>query len=527
MAEESTLAVLQKRWESVCKVLFKANLGSMEDYSEWLGRDNEKSIREKSSVSEKEVCLFVPYPKNAKYVSFDEVEKIPESKPLSINDIKDIDSLVSSLSESFYYSGNVVLGNSGHVEKSSNIGDSFYMYETGRLNDSRYIGYSTLGRLNQDCFGCNGIGESQFCVKCYETFRDRRCFELWMGQRCSDCFYSHNLSSCQDCFFCFNLKNTRHAIGNLKLTSDKYNSIKAHLISQIAEELKRNKRIPSLIEIVGKAPLEKPAYSGQLPEQTEASDKKSIEEAFSKTAQVLFGKPLSFGMDSCNSWLQNNLHAQETCTSAFSGKPVYRWDYSCYFKLPKNRLLKESEAQAIGPTLKLSAKEIEGIALSNAHERIGKIAFFTPEYYDGANYNLIECATSTESMNCYRSSPIIFSKYCGYTFWPRTTSYVFGCDSILDSVCCINCYNSVKLNRCFELYLCRDCSDVYFSHNCENVHQSMFCFNTKNKKYAIGNKEFAPDEYAKIKSMLLGRIAGELEAKKEVKYSVFNIGSRN
>ena len=109
------------------------------------------------------------------------------------------------------------------------------MRETGKLTECKYTAYSIIGRLGEDCFGVNGIGESAMCVKCCETFRNRRCFELWQSRSCSDCYYSHNLDDCLECFFCFNAKNLRHAIGNVQLPKEKYYAAKKRLQEEMAD----------------------------------------------------------------------------------------------------------------------------------------------------------------------------------------------------------------------------------------------------------------------------------------------------
>lgn len=521
-----TQAMLDKRWALACKILLGEELGSLNQYSAWLRRNNEPLIHRQSSISGKNTAYSIAsYAENSKWISFDEID-FSKKFSLNIDEIKDIDSLASALSDRFYYAGNVVLGNSGNVEKSSNISDSFYMQETGKLADSKYIAYSTLGRLNSDCFGCNGIGESEFCIKCYETFRDRRCFELWMGQNCSDCFYSHNLNNCQECIFCFNLKNAKYSIGNLPLPPAKYKSIKENLLSQIADELKRKKEIPSLVEFVQKSFFEKPAlFNKPVSEPPKEEDRTQLDSAFSKVISLIFGKTISLNMDECADWLTRYTRAQDVCPSAASGKPVYRRDYASYFALPKNRMLKFYEAQFLGAKLKLNEGQINSLTLATFPQLISKIAFFASEYYDGTNSNLIECATSSDSMNCYRSSPIVHSKYCGYCFWPRSTTYSFGCESVLSCDFCLKCYNSVKLVRCFELDSCRDCSDCFYSHNCENVHESMFCFNGKNLRFAIGNVEQGKEKYMQFKKALLAQLSAELQNTKNISRSVFTLAA--
>jgi hypothetical protein len=52
----------------------------------------------------------------------------------------------------------------------------------------------------------------------------------------------------------------------------------------------------------------------------------------------------------------------------------------------------------------------------------------------------------------------------------------------------------------------------------------MFCFNVKGKRYAIGNAELPPDQYRKVKDMLVEQMADEIVRTKELKCDIFNIG---
>ncbi|MEM2137802.1 MAG: hypothetical protein QW568_01825 [Candidatus Anstonellaceae archaeon] len=519
------LDTLEKRWRSTCRVIFKEEVGSLSEFVPWLKLYNEPIVQRKSSLSGKEVTYAISsYKENSKWVSFEEIDFGKRFAPVSLNDVKDIDSLVEALADRFYYTGNVILGNSGYVEKSSNISDSFYMYDTGKLTDSKYVAYSTLGRLDEDCFGCNGIGESQHCIKCHETFKDKRCFELWMGQYCSDCYYVHQLNNCSDCLFCFNLKNKRHAVGNLELGKEKYAAVKTKLLADLAETLKKEKRLPTLMDIVAKSKYEKPKFSlaASAPKKT---DMAVIESAFGRTMQLLVGRQTGGKIDDYQAWLRRNVRKNEQCSSALSGKPVHRWDYASYFHLPKDRLITYEESQAFGEQVKMSESEASETTLANAHEKIGRIAFFTSEYVDGTNSNLIEVATSSDTVNAYRCSPIVYSKFCAYSFWPRSTEHAFGCGALLSSEFCINCYHSVKLRRCFEMDSCRDCSDSYFCHNCENVSDCMFCFNAKNLKYAIGNVEVGREKFMQVKKMVLEEIARRLEKERGIPQDIYSIGA--
>jgi len=523
---------LNKRWKDTCKVLFLQEVGEIDAFLDWFTELNEPIIHRKSGVSGKDVAFAIDqYSEGSKWIGLEEIDYGKKFEPVGINDLKDIDSLVEAIGERIYYTGNVVLGNSDFVESSSNINDSFFMYETGRLGDCKYIAYSTLGRLCETCFGCNGIGESAYCLRCYETFRDKRCLELWMSQNCADCYYSFGLNNCSHCMFCFNLKDKSYAIGNLALGREKYAKISAKLLGEMAQELQRAKRLPSLPQIAIKSKdhskeLAKLLATKLQSARPEKLDRQPIEDAWMETAGIVLGKKLGGGIDAYSKWLSRHTRKTEKHKSAISGKEIFRWDYASYFQLPPKRLVTMEEAAAIGESVSISESEAEKFSFACAHDFLGKIAYFNPEYREGTNTNTIESPTCTRSSNAYRSTPVVYSKYCGYTFWPRSCECQFGCGAMFDSKFCINCYQSVKLTRCFECDSCRDCSDSLFLHNCENVNNSMFCFNAKNLSYAIGNAALSPDRFRAAKKSLLGQLSSELEKSKDLKADIYNIGAR-
>ncbi|MFH1447352.1 MAG: hypothetical protein ABIG39_00675 [Candidatus Micrarchaeota archaeon] len=515
---------LEKRWRAICKLILKEEVGDFSDYVPWLVERNEPIMHRKSSISGKETTYAMgEYAENSKWIDFSEVDLEKQFEPLSINEIKDIDSLVEALQDRFYYTGNIVLGNSKYIERSSDVSDSFYVFESARIGDSKYIGCCTMGRLVEDMYGCNAMGESAFCIKCPETYRDKRLFEVWMSQNCNDCYYSYGLNGCTECFFCFHLKSKRYAIGNLELEPSRYKEIKKKLLSEIVEELRRNKRVPSLIDIVAKSRIQKPKLPTIKKESPPTTSMKPIDDAFSRTCKLIFGRTIPGGVEVYSDWLTMHIQSMEGCSSVLSDEGFYRGDYGNYFDLPKDRLIGFREGSILGENAKLSKEEVGGLSFGNAHEFIGRIAFFSTEIYVEPNENTIDCPLTGYSSNSYRTFPLVYSKYCAYTFWPRSCEHLFGCRQMFDSAFCINCYYSVKLTRCFEMDGCRDCSDSYFCHNCENVRNSMFCFNTKNKRYAIGNVEVGMEEYMRIKKVLLGFVSKELNAKKSLGLGIFNL----
>lgn len=521
---EDTLRVLEKKWQDTSKVLFGSRTCSLTECSGWLSEFIEPISHNKSCLSGKEVISApTAYCKTDRWISFEEIDFSKGFEPLNINEIKDIDSLLAAISERMYYSGNVVFGKSGNILNSSNLNDSFYIYEVGRFGNSKYLAYCTIGRLNNSCFGSNGIEESSYCIKCSRVWKLTRCFEVWLSENCSDCYYSSGLNSCSDCMFTFNAKKMKHAIGNLQLPPEKYASIKAKLTEEMAEELSGEMRLPTLMGIIGKSRLKKPVLSAGSPDGSPGFDMDKIEKSFLETTEILFGVPLEGGIKSYAKWLTRHTRLTEKVYSAASGKELFIPSAANYTKLPKGRLLDQEEARELGSSQSISEKDLDGISLENIHEKIGEIAFFNVELNEGQNRNNIECSACINSVDNFRNSLEINVRDSAYCFWPRDSNHIFGCDSPFDSAFSINCYSCTQLTRCFEIDCCGYCSDAYFCHNCENVHNGLFCFNTKNKHYAIGNSVLVPDQYKKIKDALLGQISGELTKKKDLKWDIYNV----
>ncbi len=524
-----TYNLLNRAWKSTSRIVFGQEIGELTDYSEWLADMADPVFTAKSSISGKEVTFASDqYPKGSKRMGFEEVDFSKRAEPLGMNEIKDIDSLVDAVSERICYTGNMVLGNSKFVEKSSNVSDSYYVYGSSEIGDSKYIAFSSMARLCEYSFGCAAPGESTHTIRCNDTYRSRRCFEFWMSANCTDCYYVFNLNNCSDCFFSFNLRSARHAIGNVKLERLKYLEIKKRLLEQMVGELKDKKKLPSLLDIVKKSDYEpeeaKAAVAGHLSASDgEKTSLTPIDEAFSRASRVLFGTELP-GLETYSKWLTKRIQQGEPRKSVLSGRGLFVGNYANYLAVPKERTVTEEDALKLVERSK-SQEGIERILLENAHEFVGKIAYIALDFHDGTNRNVIDCMSYAYSSDAYRCAPCVQIKYSAYNFWPRSSEHIFGNGVLFDSSFCIHCYQSIKLSRCFEVDSSRDCSDCYFCHNCENVRDSMFCFNVKNLKYAVGNVEVGKEEFARLKKLVLEKIVAELAAKKDLKLDIYNIGS--
>ncbi len=517
-------------WKATSKVIFGQEVGELNEFKEWLVELNDPLQTDKSVQSGREVVFWNSnYRPQAPLISMEEVDWEKKFKPLDINQIKDIDSIVQAIQDRVYYAGSIVLGNSRLVEGSTNITDSVAVYKSAKISGCKNVAYSQMLRLSENVFGVNEGGEGKWCIRSSVLYRNTRGLELWISGECRDCYYSYGLTGCEDCLFSFNLVGKRCAVGNLILPKDKYLAIKQKLVAEMWEELVSRKKLPSLMEIVRKCD-NRPSETARLIEgkvryDDEKLDFEVMEKSFSQTSEVVLGRPLA-GIEMYARWLKKDTVTPQPVRSALSGRPVNISDWPGYSQLPRARAALQAEAQAVGEHVRISEEEAERISLSNAHKFISPIAYFQPEYKLNENKNVMDCQWSSFSSNCYRVVICAYTKNCAYCSWPRSSEFLFGSGIVYDSAFGLKCHESVNLKRCFEVDTARDCSDCYFCHNVENCQECMFCFNVKAKRYAIGNVEYPKEEYLKIKKLVLVEISQKLENDKKLDLSIYNIGGK-
>ncbi len=519
---------LNKKWKSTCHVLLGGGVGELSSFAEWLKSDRPHARTAKSSLSGNNVSFFdSSYPKNARWIGFEEIDYSAAEQPIDINRIKDIDSILEAVSERIRYCGNILLGEFSGIEKSTTILDSHYVYASQWVSKSKYIAYTTSCVLGECLFGGHWVSGS-YQIRS-NTFMSHRCFEVVKVDYSSDCYYSHGLSACHDCLFCFNLKSKRNAIGNNPLPKDKYLALKGKLLSEIREELEKNKRVPHVYGFVADAKLDysrmKEAFSGMPGQPETKADLAPVEKAFTSAARVIFETELK-GIMKYSEWLSRNIPTFENGASCASGKGLLVSDYGDFLQFPRNRLINDAEADWIGQRLTLSDDECGCLSFSSAPESLSPIAYYDPEWQVGKLNNNFECPVSVDVSNSYRTIIGVSSKKCAIGRWPRESDNIFGLHRVRLSSFCIRCFHSEKLQRCFEVLEGRNCSDCLYCHNIENVHDSMFCFNTKNKRYAIGNVELPKEKYLEIKKRVLEQLNDELTRTNAISLSIFNLLDR-
>ncbi|MCX6777926.1 MAG: hypothetical protein NT157_03495 [Candidatus Micrarchaeota archaeon] len=522
---------MEKAWNDTCRVLFGEELGPLSKYEEWLRLYLLPTTNAKSASGKETNLTTTNYLPSSTFASFDEVDfsKKYAPLPLSINEIKDIDGIAEACRERFAYAGNIILGNSSGVERSSNVIDSHFVCGSNIVSDSKYVGFCTETRYSDHCFGCYIAVESSYAMKSGGGWHSRA-FECHLCQNVSDSYYCTGAQDCRDCMFTFGTRNGRNMIGNLALPREKYLALKKKLVSEIASKLKSDGRVFSLFEVISLA--EKYGGSGLRlkPEPQPPFKPEPLEKAFSQTCSLLFGRKMA-GIEGFAPLMRKNYPDNVFANSPLTGRRVAVGGHIAHLMKDygtENRMLDQTEAWKVGGS-PVAEEKLAGMRAEP--EELARILF--PVAYAmldtdfGNNANIKDATIMIDSSDCLNGSSFVKVKKCAYCHWPRESEGIFGSNAVFKSSFCINCYFSTNLTRSFECDNCENCADGYFLHNCENVNDSMFCFNVKNLRNAIGNSPLPPEKFKSVKSAVISQLADELEKKKDVRWTIYNVGAKS
>ncbi len=509
---------LDQGFRTTCRIVLGKEIGSLDEWGDWLSEYSKKPLTRNSNLSGKQVYITSSnFPENNRFINFDEIDFNKKFEPLNINEVKDIDSIVHALGERLLYTGGVVLGNSKQVEQSTNINDSHFIYTSNSVWKCKYLSHSSYSSNCSYLFGTHDTADSEYLLRgiCIGGPKgDKRCFESTMISDCSDIYYSFSMQGCSECMFSFFQKGKRYLIGNMHVPKEKYLSIKRNLLEQVTDELLSKGCTLTFTDLFDKS-------KEQISEEAyDEFDKKEVNIAFNNTSKLLLGTELG-DVDEYAGWFSNNLDFYDLkfVKSSVSGKPVP--SVKEYFGFTKG--IKHITLQEIEELSKkgFAFKENDGLyELKNSmKEQLGYCSIFNQ------NCKKIDCPIlCVNTWNSRKSTMPVMSKNVAYCFWPRNSENVFGSSVMFNSSFIIKGIRSLSIMRGFEVEFCTNSSDIYFSHNLENGRDCMFCFNMKNVFRGIGNASYPQDEYLRIKKSLQEQIADELKEKKEIKWNIYSIG---
>ncbi|MEM4348331.1 MAG: hypothetical protein QXN37_02055 [Candidatus Anstonellaceae archaeon] len=507
-------SVLQKAWASTCRVVLRRELGSLDLFRPWL-LEHIPKVACRDSVYGKVILARDCYPEGASCVPQDRVT-INKEFTLSINQIKDIDSIISACLERFEYVGNKVLGNSAFVRDSDIVIDSQYVNSSTNIEESSYIDCSFMVRKGSKyCFGSGYCGQSEFLIRTIGTFNSKYCFESYFVTDSSSAYFCESCHGCKEIMFCFGQRNSLYKIGNLQLPKDKYFSLKSKLLEEVCDELEKEGRFPALFEIAKESSERMEKL--EIESKTIKQNMKIIDNGFEKTSRIILKRGLG-PIKEYENWLMNNSQNIAKIKSAFGMEVSIPLSFAYFSFLPKDRIVSFDEMEKIGQQ-SLSQQDIASI--KQLKQKIGKIAYFTSEFYAGENANYIDSPVVFYATNVYKTYDATYADNIGASFLALNSKFIYGGFRILESQFSIKCYNSLYMNRCMEMDSCSKCSDSYFCHNCESLADCMFCFSAKGKRNMIGNMQLSKERYAKIKDSLVQQMADELEKTKRLRFSIY------
>ena len=516
---------LNNAWKRTCKIIFGEEVGELKEFEEWL-LDFSEPFLSKVKGKEGEVYFSSPIPKHANVSGFNSIKFNDKEKQLTINEIKDIDSIIQALREKgiITYAGNIILGNSRFVEKSTNITDSIYVYKSSDvIQSSKYVAYSSRIRASTNVFGNYMVGEVNFAVRSSISYKSSRLFESYFTTYSSDIYFSHYVEGCVEALFSFYVKGKNYVIGNLELKKDKYLKIKEKLLEEIREELEK-KKLKSLFSLFRgesskiKGSLLKPSKPPEI-----------LEKTFSDVTKTLFGKKLE-NIESYLPWLEEHLPTKLIEVKGKKGRrSLPYFTEAIYKEMPLELAVDKATYENV--ERKLNEKDIEELTkakrlLESIVEVLLKkeVARFVIEIKERCTGVVSQTPLCHLAGNVYRVMHAYSLKECACSYYPRNSHGIFGCSYVVKSNFSIHVYHSTNINRAFEVDSSNNSFDVYFSHNVENVRECFFCFNVKNLSFAVGNLSLDKDKYLKIKEKLLEEIREELEKKKRFRWNIYNLG---
>lgn len=513
-------STLDHGFRTTCKIVLGKEIGGLGEWGGWLSEYSKQPIVRKSALSGKPVYLESRhYPKNGRFLHFNEVDFNRRFEPLSINEIKDIDSIAGALGERIAYTGSVILGNSKEVEESTNITDSFYIYKSNSIWKCKHLAHSSYSKECSFLFGTHDTVGSEYMIRttCAGGVRgNKRCFESHMISGSSDIHYSVYLDGCSDCMFSFYQKGRRNLIGNTALPKEKYLVLKKALLEQMVSELEAKHKTMCFLDLFECSKEE------SADDAFAKFDTGEINVSFNETTKILLGKELG-DVDEYGGWLTGGLDFYDLkfVKSAVSGKPVpSAKEYYGFTRGMRHVTLEELE-EASRKGVSIDDKDDLYAFMDKVRNQIGYCQIFN-QNCDKVD-NLLLCVKSHNSRKC--AMPV-FSKNIAYCFWPRESENAFGSSVIFNSSFVVRGIRSSNIARAFEVESCSNSSDLYFSHNVENGRDCMFCFNSKNIFRAIGNAEYSPQDYQKIKRSLLEQVSGDLMKTRSLKWNIYGIGDR-
>ncbi len=516
---------LNLAFKTTSKILFGEELGELSEYEKWLKKSSDYAVSGGMPFNKiyknkgNPAYVFSPYYReDANFIDYSKLSSF-KPEPLTIDEIKDIDSIREALRDKFYFVSSVILGKSEYVEKADSVIDSYFVYDSYAIESSSYVAYSNWIRQNAKyVFASLGGPDFKYVIKCAYGAHLNRAFEVYTFVNVSDAYYGHQLDNCREIMFSFNQRGKSYMIGNLSLGRDKYYALKKKLLNELREELLSNKELPSLIELVNESNL--PDFPKSSPRgKEEFQDFDAIDNSFKQTTKIVLKK--DYALKDLETFLASTIKTLEgkPVETVFGNKTDY-YEFIFHTYADPKRTISLSE-ESLAEALHLSEEEISSFKEIKSH--IGKIGLFRHELRGGKCFNNIKTPVSFGGVNTYRTYDVTDGKYQALNYIGSPNSdYIYGSFFVVNSSFVILSTASANIRRAFQADKCNNSSDIYFTHDVEGGIEVMFSQHIRNKSYIIGNLELDKTKYIEIKNKLLEEINNELSSKGKLSFSIWN-----
>jgi hypothetical protein len=247
MTAKEVNAELEKAFGATTRALFGQALTGLGEYGNWLqsripGGSVVNSALGGETAYLPDYSFFSRIPKG-RIASLEDFASASEAKISVPIEGASFDSLVGEIRKIAWFVPDYSEGINREVTESALPSNSAYMHRTVDVWDSKRISFGFAGMENESCFGMYRFKGCKFSVHCYNAFGLTSCFEMDHCRACTDSMFCHNCENVSDSLFCFNAKNLKRAIGNVEYPAEEYRKLRAQIVGQMADELKKRKSL--------------------------------------------------------------------------------------------------------------------------------------------------------------------------------------------------------------------------------------------------------------------------------------------
>ena len=250
------MSEIEKSFAKTSSLLFGKELSPLSAYVKWMEAGLPFSIVEKRSKISGKIVFMVPHPAYLKISgNIAGMEEALEIGKLALSEkeaaVLSLANSARALSKISTTCPNTVWGENFDTTESACYGPTQHCFRIVFSWWSKYASSSYDVRTSSHVHGCSDLDDCNFCIRCRQSSKLQRCFEVDESANCSDCYFCHDLENCHDCLFCFNAKNLKHAIGNVEVGKDEYARIKKQVMAEIAEKVTKDKKLDLSIYNIG------------------------------------------------------------------------------------------------------------------------------------------------------------------------------------------------------------------------------------------------------------------------------------